>query len=62
MTRTCATCKWRSDAFTSVCCNDESDHLADFVESAQTCAVWEGRKDHDDQGDRGEHPGHADAV
>lgn len=61
---TCATCKWRSDTFTSVCCNDESDHLADFVYDTQTCGVWEEKEGDpdDDQGDRSEHPGHADAL
>lgn len=47
MTRTCATCKWRSDEYTSVCVNDESDHLADFVEASQSCPVWEARKEAD---------------
>ena len=44
MTRTCATCKWRSDEYTSVCVNDESDHLADFVEASQSCPVWEAKE------------------
>lgn len=39
--RVCETCKWRSDDFTSVCVNDESDHLADFVETDCVCEWWE---------------------
>lgn len=41
MDKRCSNCKWRSDTFTSVCMNDESDHLADFVEADQTCECWE---------------------
>ena len=37
----CANCEWRSDEFTSVCVNDASDHLADFVEAEGTCECWE---------------------
>ena len=37
----CANCKWRSDDYTSVCVNDASDHLADFVEAGGTCECWE---------------------
>ena len=37
----CENCKWRSDDFTSVCVNDESDHLADFVEADGVCDCWE---------------------
>ena len=40
--KVCATCKWRSDEFTSVCVNDASDHLADFVTGDMTCTEWEG--------------------
>lgn len=43
MQRLCKNCKWRSDEFTSVCVNDKSDHLADFVEAEQTCECWEKR-------------------
>lgn len=41
--KTCATCKWRSDDFTSVCVNDASDHLADFVMPEDGCEEWEGK-------------------
>lgn len=41
MDKRCENCKWRSDEFTSVCVNDESDHLADFVEAGGTCDYWE---------------------
>lgn len=41
----CMTCKWRSDEMTSVCVNDESEHLSDFVESDGTCELWEGKTD-----------------
>lgn len=37
----CKTCKWRSDEYTSVCVNDESDYLADFVEADFVCDKWE---------------------
>ena len=43
MDKRCENCKWRSDEFTSVCVNDASDHLADFVEAEQTCECWEKR-------------------
>lgn len=39
----CATCKWWSDEYTSVCVNDESDSLADFVEMNDSCEYWEER-------------------
>lgn len=41
----CRTCKWHSDEFTSVCVNDASDHLADFVDPNRLgCPVWEGKE------------------
>lgn len=40
MKKTCATCRWRSDAFTSVCVNAESDHRADYVDADCTCPHW----------------------
>lgn len=43
MDKRCENCKWRSDEFTSVCVNDASDHLADFVEANQVCEHWEQR-------------------
>lgn len=39
----CATCKWWSDEYASVCVNDESDSLADFVEMNDSCEHWEER-------------------
>ena len=39
----CANCKWRSDEFTSVCVNDASEHLADFVKADDECEWWEGK-------------------
>ena len=39
--RTCANCRWRSDAFTSACTNGDSEHCADFVDGADTCEHWE---------------------
>ena len=39
----CASCKWWSDEYTSVCVNDESDSLADFVEMNDSCEHWEER-------------------
>lgn len=43
--RTCTTCKWLSDEFTSVCVNDASAHCADFVSGADWCNEWEGKDD-----------------
>ncbi len=40
----CASCKWRSDDFTSVCVNDASDHLADFVAWNDFCEKWEEKR------------------
>lgn len=44
----CYTCKWVSDRFTSVCCNGNSRHRADFVDGDMTCDQWEERKETDD--------------
>lgn len=49
--RVCETCKWRSDEFTSVCVNDESDNLADFVGADDTCDKWEAKCDIDEWND-----------
>lgn len=38
--RTCASCKWYA-MFEGVCCNGESEHCADFVDSDNTCEHWE---------------------
>ena len=38
----CKNCKWLSDDFTSVCVNDASDYLADFVMPEDGCPEWEG--------------------
>lgn len=43
----CKNCKWRSDDFTSVCVNDASDHLADFVMADDNCPEWEEKKNED---------------
>ena len=43
--RVCMNCKWRSDGFMSACINDESEHLADYVDEADTCPEWEAVKD-----------------
>ena len=48
--RLCKYCKWYSDRYTSVCVNDASDHLADFVEQDGSCPEWEEKKD-DRQGE-----------
>ena len=39
--KNCESCRWRSDEFTSVCVNDASDHLADFVSADDGCEEWE---------------------
>lgn len=43
--KTCETCKWRSDDFTSVCVNGDSDRRADFVSEDDTCERWEKKND-----------------
>lgn len=43
--RACKNCKWRSDGYNSVCVNDASDHLADFVEADGFCGCWEAGKE-----------------
>ena len=40
----CSTCKWRSDDFTSVCTNGDSERRADFVDADDNCECWEERK------------------
>lgn len=37
----CKNCKWRSDNFTSVCVNGESERRADFVCEDDSCEKWE---------------------
>ena len=39
--RTCATCRYRSDEFTSVCVNPDSPKCADFVDAEYACEHWE---------------------
>lgn len=46
----CDNCKWRSDRFMSVCVNDRSDRLADFVEDNDCCSEWEGKQDDSGRG------------
>lgn len=41
----CKKCKWRSDDFTSVCVNDASDHLADFVMPEDGCPEWKAKEE-----------------
>lgn len=41
--KTCRTCRWRSDEFTSACTNGESINRADFVDAEDTCDEWEGK-------------------
>ena len=36
----CATCRYRSDEFTSVCVNDQSSRCADFVEKDYWCPEY----------------------
>lgn len=42
--KTCRTCRWRSDDFTSACTNDKSGRVADFVDAEDTCELWEGKE------------------
>jgi len=41
MEKLCSNCKWLSDSFSSVCCNSQSEHCADFVEKETVCQQWE---------------------
>ncbi len=51
----CANCKWYEE-FTGACCNGNSEHRADFVDSDKCCKEWEGRSDlHERQGDEDIH-------
>lgn len=38
--KTCSTCHYRSDDFTSVCANPDSEHRADFVMADDTCPQY----------------------
>ena len=40
MAYTCETCKWY-ESYCGVCCNGESEHRADFMESGDSCEKWE---------------------
>ena len=40
--KTCRTCRFRSDEFTSACTTGESGRVADFVDAEDTCDEWEG--------------------
>lgn len=40
MNNTCATCKWY-EFYCGVCCNGESEHRADFMDSGDSCEKWE---------------------
>lgn len=42
--KTCRTCRWRSDEFTSACTNGASINRADFVDAEDTCDEWEGKE------------------
>ena len=44
VTHTCATCRYRSDEFTSVCVNPDSPKRADFVDAEYACKHWEKRE------------------
>lgn len=43
--KVCENCRWRSDEFTSVCCNSDSKHCADYVCADDTCEFFERRED-----------------
>ena len=50
ITRICATCRYRSDEFTSVCVNPDSPKCADFVIADDACMCFkkkEGDEKHD---------------
>lgn len=38
----CQSCRHRSDASVSVCCNDNSPRRGDYVDHDDFCAAWEG--------------------
>ena len=37
----CGCCKWLSNEFTSVCCNDKSHKCGDFVDLGYVCPYFE---------------------
>lgn len=39
---TCENCKWYA-AFEGVCCNDKSEHCADYRNADCKCDKWEGK-------------------
>ena len=41
----CKNCRYRSDDFTSVCVNADSDRVADFVMPDDWCEEWEEKED-----------------
>ncbi len=40
MEHKCNNCKWYAE-FEGVCCNGDSEHVADFVDDESVCEVWE---------------------
>ena len=46
--KTCRTCWWLSDEFTSVCVNESSPHCADFVLLNDSCPWYD-----EDEGKKG---------
>ncbi len=51
--KNCESCRWRSDEFTSVCTNDASEHVADFVSAEDGCEEWEGKDEESERGTDG---------
>ena len=39
MDKVCRTCDWYAQS-ESVCCNGDSDHRADFMNSEDSCPAW----------------------
>ena len=46
----CATCKYYG-VYTGVCCNDDSEHVGDFMGMADMCEAWEEITDEEDKQD-----------
>ena len=40
MDKCCKNCKWH-ESFSCVCCNSESDYVADFTMEDDVCEKWE---------------------
>lgn len=44
----CATCKYYG-VYTGACCNDDSEHVGDFMGMTDACEAWEEITEEDEQ-------------